>query len=414
MADDIGAEGLACYGSTIYTTPHLDRMADEGARFNNAYATPLCTPTRVMIMSGLYPPRTGFRSLIGKDKGVRMPASIRTFGHDFRDAGYATAITGKWQLGKFDEFPNQPIEHGFDEYCMWTWVHAGKKSSRYYAPQIYSKGEITNGEKDEFGPDYFHKFALDFIDRKKNESFLLYYPMALVHSPFIHPPKLKKLAYSKYTKDLDKQTMAFGHMITYMDYIVGSILKRLKKHGIDKNTLVLFTGDNGTHKSITSHLPGLKLKGGKGSMTEAGSRVPLLAWWPGTIQPGIRDDFFCLVDVLPSIHALAGLELTRKVDGLNLSHNLTGTKGKGREHLLINFGKGYFVRDERFRLNQDGKLYDIPITSDHERYSEKVTTDPRHDAHRKRLQKLLEEFMAIENEYAEELAPRSTRNKKNK
>ncbi|MEL0118692.1 MAG: sulfatase-like hydrolase/transferase, partial [Opitutae bacterium] len=90
MADYIGAEGLACYGSTIYTTPHLDRMADEGARFNNAYATPLCTPTRVMIMSGLYPPRTGFRSLIGKDKGVRMPASIRTFGHDFRDAGYAT------------------------------------------------------------------------------------------------------------------------------------------------------------------------------------------------------------------------------------------------------------------------------------------------------------------------------------
>ena len=198
-----------------------------------------------------------------------------------------------------------------------------------------------------------------------------------------------------------------------MDYIVGSILKRLKKHGIDKNTLVLFTGDNGTHKSITSHLPGLKLKGGKGSMTEAGSRVPLLAWWPGTIQPGIRDDFFCLVDVLPSIHALAGLELTRKVDGLNLSHNLIGTKGKGREHLLINFGKGYFVRDERFRLNQDGKLYDIPITSDHERYSEKVTIDPRHDAHRKRLQKLLEEFMAIENEYAEELVPRSTRNKKN-
>ena len=132
----------------------------------------LCTPTRVMIMRvGFIHPRTGFHALIGKDKGVRMPASIRTFGHDFRDAGYATAITGKWQLGKFDEFPNQPIEHGFDEYCMWTWVHAGKKSSRYYAPQIYSKGEITNGEKDEFGPDYFHQFALDFIDRKKNESF---------------------------------------------------------------------------------------------------------------------------------------------------------------------------------------------------------------------------------------------------
>ena len=142
MADDIGAEGLGCYGSTIYTTPHLDRMAREGARFENAYATPLCTPTRVMIMSGLYPNRTGFRALIGKGKGVRMPASIKTFGHYFRAAGYKTGITGKWQLGKFDEFPNQPVEHGFDKYCMWTWVYEGKKSSRYYGPQIYHNGKV--------------------------------------------------------------------------------------------------------------------------------------------------------------------------------------------------------------------------------------------------------------------------------
>ena len=131
MADDIGAEGLNCYGSTIYTTPHLDTMAKEGIRFNNAYATPLCTPTRVMIMSGLYPGRTGFKALIGKGEGVRMPADIKTFGHYFKDAGYETAIAGKWQLGKFDECPDQPREHGFDEYCMWTWYYKGKKSSRF-------------------------------------------------------------------------------------------------------------------------------------------------------------------------------------------------------------------------------------------------------------------------------------------
>ena len=285
MADDIGAEGLACYGSTIYTTPNLDRMAAEGLRFENAYATPLCTPTRVMIMSGLYPPRTGFRALIGKGEGVRMPASIRTFGHDFRAAGYATAVTGKWQLGKFDEFPDQPVEHGFDEYCMWTWVYGDQKSSRYYKPQIYHNSKVINGGERDFGPDYFHDFALDFIDRKKNEPFFLYYPMALVHSPFVHPPKLEKLARTNFRDDLDKQTIAFGHMITYMDHVVGSLLNRLKKHDLDKNTLVLFTGDNGTHKNITSHLPGLKLKGGKGTMTEAGSRVPLLAWWPDTIGP---------------------------------------------------------------------------------------------------------------------------------
>ena len=112
--DDMAYADIGPFGAKAYPTPHLDRMAAEGLRFENAYATPLCTPTRVMIMSGLYPPRTGFRALIGKGEGVRMPASIRTFGHDFRAAGYATAVTGKWQLGKFDEFPDQPVEHGFD------------------------------------------------------------------------------------------------------------------------------------------------------------------------------------------------------------------------------------------------------------------------------------------------------------
>ena len=399
MADDIGAEGLGCYGSTIYTTPHLDRMASEGIRFNNAYATPLCTPTRVMIMSGLYPNRTGYRALMGKGEGVRLVPEVRTFAHDFRDAGYATAIAGKWQLGKFDEYPDQPVEHGFDEYCMWTWVYEGKKSSRYYGPQIYRDGKVTNGDAEDFGPDDYRDFVLDFIDRKKDEPFLVYFPMALVHSPFINPPDLKKRAESNFTDDLDKQTRAFGHMITYMDQVVGDIMAKLNEHGLEDNTLVLFTGDNGTHKSITSKLPGMDLKGGKGSMTEAGSRVPLLAWWPGQIKPAVRDEFFCLVDVLPTIHSIADIELNRKVDGMNLSHLLVGGEGSNRERVLINYGRGFFVRESRFRLNQDGKLYDIPITSDASRYSEAVTTDPTHDSDRIRLQKILNDFMAIEPKY---------------
>ncbi|MEM8713802.1 MAG: sulfatase-like hydrolase/transferase, partial [Planctomycetota bacterium] len=123
MADDLGAECLGSYGSTLYTTPRLDRMAREGLRFENAYTSPLCTPTRVSIMSGLQPNRTGFRALISRAEGMRMPAAIPTFGHDFRRAGYATAVAGKWQLGKFHEFPAQPVEHGFDAYCLWTWIY---------------------------------------------------------------------------------------------------------------------------------------------------------------------------------------------------------------------------------------------------------------------------------------------------
>jgi len=399
MADDIGAEGLSCFGSTIYTTPHLDRMAAEGIRFNNAYATPLCTPTRVMIMSGLYPNRTGYRALIGKGEGGRLAPEIRTFAHDFRDAGYATAIAGKWQLGKFHEYPDQPVEHGFDEYCMWTWVYKGKKSSRYYGPQIYRDGKVTNGDAKDFGPDDYRDFVLDFIDRLKDQPFLVYFPMALVHSPFINPPDLKERAESRFTDDLDKKTRAFGHMITYMDQVVGDILAKLKEHNLEKNTLVLFTGDNGTHKSITSKLPGMDIKGGKGSMTEAGSRVPLLAWWPGHVKPAVRDEFFCLVDVLPTIHSIAGVELNRRVDGIDLSHLLIGGEATNRKHVLINYGRGFFVREKRFRLNQDGKLYDIPITSDASRYSEAVTTDPAHDTDRARLKKILDDFVSIESQF---------------
>ncbi|WP_182864736.1 sulfatase-like hydrolase/transferase [Rhodopirellula sp. JC639] len=215
----------------------------------------------------------------------------------------------------------------------------------------------------------------------------------------IDPPDLQKRAESRFTNDIDKQTRAFGHMITYMDQIVGDIMAKLKEHGLEDNTLVLFTGDNGTHKSITSKLPGMNLQGGKGSMTEAGSRVPLLAWWPGHIKPAVRSEFFCLVDVLPTIHSIAGIELNRKVDGMNLSHLFVGGEGTDRDHVLINYGRGYFVREKRFRLNQDGKLYDIPITSDASRYSEAVTTDAAHNFDRVRLQKILDDFMAIEPQY---------------
>jgi len=132
-------------------------------------------------------------------------------------------------------------------------------------------------------------------------------------------------------------------------------------------------------------------------MTEAGCRVPFLAWWPGKIRPAVRDEFFCLVDILPTITSLAGIELSREVDGMDLSHNLLGAEGKNREHVLMSFKKGFFVRDKRFRLNEDGKLYDIPVTSDSERYSETVSTNPAHESHRQRLQQILDKFMAIED-----------------
>ncbi len=396
MADDLGAEGLASYGSTIYTTPHLDQMAAEGMRFNNAYATPLCTPSRVMLMTGVYPERAGFNGLMGKKAGVRLPASIPTFGNYFRDAGYATAIAGKWQLGKFDEFPDQPVEHGFDRYCMWTWYYGGKKPGRYHSPQIAIDGEIFNGTPKDYGPDIYSRFILDFIDENKDKPFFVYYPMALVHSPFDDPPALRELAEKKYTDGMDKTARKFGHMVTYMDDIVGKILAKLKEHGLDDNTLVVFTADNGTDARIVSKLPDMELRGGKFSLTEAGLRVPFIARWPGVIKPSVNGKFISLVDVLPTLTSMIDVPLKAEVDGMDLSHYFRGTPGKDRESMILPY-RGCLVRSPRFRLNVGGgvsEFYDIPITSDRERYGEKKVTGPEFDEKRKELQALIDREMA--------------------
>lgn len=192
-----------------------------------------------------------------------MPAGLKTFGHYFKEAGYKTAIAGKWQLGKFYEYPDQPVEHGFDEYCMWTWQSpkTNKKSSRFYSPEIYQNGKFIQGSETDFGPDFYSDFILDFIDRNKEDPFFIYFPMALVHSPYIEPPALKEESHVKYPDGFDdKNTKNFGHMIIYMDMIIGRLMDKLKEHGIDDNTLVIFTGDNGTGKAITSKRVATKTK----------------------------------------------------------------------------------------------------------------------------------------------------------
>lgn len=223
--------------------------------------------------------------------------------------------------------------------------------------------------------------------------------MALVHSPFIIPPRLAEKASEKFTDDLSEPTKAFGHMITYMDDVIGQIMSRLKRHGIDENTLVIFTGDNGTHKNIVSKLPGMDLQGQKGSAVEAGSRVPFIARWPQKIKPGIREDFFCLVDVLPTITSIAGIELSAEVYGMDLSHNLIGGEGKNRDYIVMPY-KGFYVRDKRFRLHADGRMFDIPVDSDQTRYSEKETKNPEHEPLRQRLQALIDQYIDLPPLYA--------------
>ena len=401
MADDLGAENLPCYGNTVYSTPHLDRMAAEGARFENAFASPVCTPTRAMILTGLYPNRSGFLerldSPLDPDKNNRLPVHLKTVGHVFRSAGYATAIAGKWHLGDFEKHPDQPASHGFDEHCLWVQYWDGERRSRYYGPHNWEDGKYKVHGEEVFGPDYYCDFLIDFMERNRKRPFFAYYPMNLIHSPLVTPPGDQKAAEARYPEDLGERERIAGRMVHYMDTLVGRLLSKLDELGLEKDTLVIFTGDNGTATNLVSRLGDFRLRGGKRTMNEAGTRVPFIARWPGRIPPGRRDSLISLVDMLPTLSTVASIPLEHVVDGIDLSHNLFDLPGKDREYFYMAFEGGvYFVRDKRFRLHEDGRLYDVPVAGNETRYHMNVVSDSeQHSDARRRLQRQLDEFMAI-------------------
>lgn len=390
MADDLGAEAIGCYGSTSYQTPHLDEMARAGIRFNNAYATPLCTPTRVMIMSGLYPQITGHRGLISKDPAIGMSTEIKTFGDYFKEAGYITAVAGKWQLCQFTTYPNHPVDLGFDRYCLWKWHYNGKKTSRYWKPAIWQDGESLDLTEETYGPDRYAQFLMDFIRENKDQPFFVYYPMALTHSPFVDPPA-RSLDEKQIQKLELKKQQSFSRMLSYADEIVGKINTTLEKLKIADNTLVIFTADNGTDKNIReSQLGDLVIPGGKGSMTEAGTRVPFIAKWPAKTKPGqVSEKLVSLVDLVPTLNSLAGIETDNASSGKNLSHYFTGDAGKDRDHIFVCYGKNYFVRTNDWRLHNTGDLYHIPTSSNEKRYAERKKESEKHRA---ALQSILNEY----------------------
>ncbi len=374
MADDLGAEMLGVYGSTVFTTPRLDEMAEQGARFENAFATPVCTPTRAMILTGFLPNRTGFLerldSPLDPEDRNRLPVHLTTIAQALRSAGYATAIAGKWHLGNFQVYPDQPTSHGFDEHCLWVQYWDEQRRSRYFAPHNWEGGEYVVHGEDIYGPDYYADFLLDFIERNQDQPFFAYYPMNLIHGPLVPPPDLEGLATTKYPEDLGGNERIAGHMVTYMDAIVGRFLDKIDELGLADRTLIAFTGDNGTAGNLEARLGELRIEGGKRTMNEAGTRVPFIARWLGTIPPGTRIEFLSLMDVMPTFCSIAGVELDTAVDGMDQSHALFGRPGTDREYFPMAFeGDLFFVRDRRFRLHEDGRMYDVPTSSDASRYS---------------------------------------------
>ncbi|MGY8768300.1 MAG: sulfatase-like hydrolase/transferase [Pirellulales bacterium] len=375
MADDLGIEGLGSYGGTSYATPNLDQLAAEGMRYTHAYAQPLCTNTRIQLMTGKYNSRNWLYF------GILDPRE-KTFGHYMQDAGYKTCISGKWQLYSYDplDYPGaekrrstgtKAEDAGFDEYFLWHVDHTEDKGSRYASPVISNNGKFVANTEDKYGPDFFVDYIGDFMKRHKDEPFFVYYSMALPHWPMVPTPDSR--VWSDPSRRLEEDTVYFKDMVQYTDKMVGKVIQQLEDLNLTDNTLLIFYSDNGTHLKITSMMGDTPVAGGKGESTDAGTHVPLIAKWPGNIEPGtVNDNLVDSTDFLPTIVEAAGSQLPKNTvcDGVSFYQQLLGKKPKSRDWVFVHFDPrpGWdkdrfrlviFARDRKHKLYSDGRLFDI-------------------------------------------------------
>ncbi len=320
FTDDQGYADVGVFGGKGFTTPNLDRMAQEGRRFTDWHvAQAVCTASRVALLTGCYPNRLGMGGALGPGSRVGIADSEMTIAEMLKPRGYATAILGKWHLGDRPQF--LPTRHGFDEYFgipysgdMWPF-HPEAKSGTYPPLPLFDgerviKPALNHEDQEQLTTQYAER-AVSFIDRNKERPFFLLVTPNQPHVPLYVSAKFKGKS----------QLGLYGDVLMEIDWAVGEILGALKKHGLEENTLVIFSSDNGPWLSYGNHAGSAgPLREGKGTSFEGGQRVPFIARWPGKIPA----DTVCAepamtIDLLPTIAALAGAKLPdHRIDGRDI------------------------------------------------------------------------------------------------
>ncbi len=345
FADDIGISGFGCTGGA-YRTPRIDALASEGLRFEYCFSAPLCGPSRAQVLTGRYGFRTG---VVNNNTGGKMtPKGETIIAKILKQAGYATAVAGKWRQLEYLTTPEEAAAWGFDEFMVW---YDKKGGERYWDPHYNHNGKPLAEAKGKYGPDLLHDFVVDFAARHKDKPFFVYYPTPLVHGPILRTPDS--------APDARKDLLADN--IAYLDKLVGRLVDELDRLGLREKTAVVFTGDNG---SPSGHLTvgGRKIEGKKGSTKEGGSRVPLIVNWKGTTPAGVvSKDLVDFSDFLPTFAELAGAPLPAgiTIDGRSFAPQVKGQPGKPREWVYAQVGQERYVRDARWKLYGDGTLCDM-------------------------------------------------------
>jgi arylsulfatase A len=355
MADDFGYECVTANGGESYQTPVLDKLAAAGVRFENCHVQPLCTPTRVQLMTGRY----NVRNYINFGTLLRTET---TFGQLFKNAGYKTGICGKWQLGREVDSPQH---FGFEESCLWQQT---RRPPRYANPGLEYNGVEKDFTKGEYGPDLVNDFAIDFVTRHKAEPFFLYYPMMLTHDPFQSTPDSAEYDRTISSEAKLRDDKHFAAMVTYMDKLIGKLVAKLDELSLRENTLLLFVGDNGTSSKMASRFKGADFQGGKGKTTHRGTHVPMIVSWPSVIKVGrVSSDLISSTDFLPTICQAADITVPAKVDGISFLPQLKGESGKPREWVYMWYSPrqskdmkvSECVFNQTHKLYRDGGFFDL-------------------------------------------------------
>jgi arylsulfatase A len=361
LADDLGYGDLSCYGQTHFQTPNIDKMASEGMLFTQHYAgTAVCAPSRSSLMTGQ---TTGHTPIRG-NKEVKpegqwpIPDSTFTVAEMLKQAGYVTGGFGKWGLG-YPGSEGEPNKQGFDEFYGYN---CQRLAHNYYPSYLWDNQQkvmLDGNTGDKFGEyaaDMIHQRALQFIEKNKDKPFFLYYPSTIPHAELLLPEKYKMEYEGKFLPEKSykgaepgdqgfrtgsygtqpESHAAFAAMVTHLDQQVGDVLDKLKELGLDKNTIVIFTSDNGPHLEggadpdyFNSNGP---LRGYKRDLYEGGIREPMIAWWPGKIQASSTSDHVSAFwDIMPTVAELVGASTPKYIDGVSFLPTLLGNNGQ-KEH----------------------------------------------------------------------------------
>ena len=355
LADDLGIGSLSSYAADNFKTPNIDKLAASGIRFEHCYASPLCGPSRAMLLTGRYAFHTG---MTGNDTGhLLKPANEIITPMMLKPAGYATGQVGKWA-----QFPHQPSKWGFDEYLRFG------GSGKYWNNQEPGKLTYTvNGKETplldgEYLPDKMHDFAVSFITRHKDQPFYLYYAMSHVHTPILPTPDS-----SPANKAIKVTELAlYQDNVAYMDKLVGKLMAELDRLKLREKTLVIFASDNGTapvYKRACTINHGKELSGCKYSMLECGALIPMIASWPGTTPAGrVSQDLISFCDFVPTLAEVAGAKVPPRVtlDGRPFTPLLYGkTLDSPRDWIFVMLYSEWYDREMRWKLNQSGELFDM-------------------------------------------------------